>query len=563
MRTRRPEARSDEAIATEQAEARAADRAGDLDRAAHLATAWLRGLPPTAGLDQRCAAFRLHARVLRHRDDAASLASALDSAVNATRLARGAGVGPAELEIAACRLALGETARALGIARRWHDDPDPSLGAWAWAITGRAQLDDDPLASVPALHNAIAECRRGQDTATEHVVRIALAIALGRVGRVRDCAAVLSADRTHWDGSPGRRRLTVSYLLVAAGNALREGRVDRALAHLDEAEALVEACTGMPATEAELLRIRADCLLEWGQVPRAERARRRATRVMEQLPTAPAPAIDPAPVTSPPEPVLLSQGPSGAGRDDGPHRRLTGCLAMTSARIALRDRPGSPWLPSRRGRVRSPWGVERMLDEAARLGVTEEAEAVRVVECVEALAGLPGWERTEAFLLHRAGRLLTDAQVPVGLLAERLLRRCHVRVQFLPGMDMLRARAEIALAEVVARDPSRRDEALDLVVGGLTTLDAERFRMSRRDYRNTWLTEEVHPAHALAIELAVEHGRDDLAADLVVFSRASGIISPPDRDRPATEITLLPLPRLRYLDGARSSLGGEAECHYR
>lgn len=87
--------------------------------------------------------------------------------------------------------------------------------------------------------------------------------------------------------------------------------------------------------------------------------------------------------------------------------------------------------------------------------------------------------------------------------------------------------------------------------------------MQSYDLRRNWLHEEIHPAFNLAIELAHRCARNDIAADLVVFSRASGVPGPVgSTSSPGRETRLMPVPRLHYIDGSASLLGSGGECRF-
>ena len=104
---------------------------------------------------------------------------------------------------------------------------------------------------------------------------------------------------------------------------------------------------------------------------------------------------------------------------------------------------------------------------------------------------------------------------------------------------------------------SELDESLDLLVRGIQGLDEQRFQMLNRSHRDGWLTRWEHPAIARAIELA--SGTDAaLAADLITFSRVAGVLVPQD-DR---QVPLVPVPRLRYIDGTESRLGSAGSCNF-
>jgi len=49
-----------------------------------------------------------------------------------------------------------------------------------------------------------------------------------------------------------------------------------------------------------------------------------------------------------------------------------------------------------------------------------------------------------------------------------------------------------------------------------------------------------------------------LAADLITFSRVAGVLVPQD-DR---QVPLVPVPRLRYIDGTESQLGSTGSCNF-
>ena len=113
------------------------------------------------------------------------------------------------------------------------------------------------------------------------------------------------------------------------------------------------------------------------------------------------------------------------------------------------------------------------------------------------------------------------------------------------------------LDSLAGRPGLERDQALDLLVRGIQGLDEQRFQMLNRSYRDGWLTRREHPAVARAIELA--SGTDAaLAADLITFSRITGVLVP----RGERQVPLVPVPRLRYIDGTESRLGSTGSCNF-
>ena len=196
-----------------------------------------------------------------------------------------------------------------------------------------------------------------------------------------------------------------------------------------------------------------------------------------------------------------------------------------------------------------------LLRDLAALPQRDTEHAAVVVRLLDSLAGRPGLERDEALLLLEAGSLLAESGPEHHIAAERLLRRALVRLEFLEGTEQWLAQARVTLGQLLP--DSERDQALDLLVKGIQGLDEQRFQMLNRSYRDGWLTRREHPAVARAIELA--NGTDAaLAADLIVFSRIAGVLVPRD-DR---QVPLVPVPRLRYIDGTESRLGSTGSCNF-
>lgn len=510
----------------------AADLDGDLKAALAQANLLLARASKSGDLRGRVEALLAQARVLRHRGDPASLAHARSAADLASRLACLPGAdhdevlrGRTELECATCLVQGGSQAEGMKRAWDWRSAPEPRLAGWAWLVIGQALAlqRDRPSAAVAALANAVAEFQRGTRGNRVAGTKILLAETLADAGQL-DAASAVLGELSDWAGSEAPRRLRLGYLLALADVHYAQGDVQAAISAMhDEVNPLLNQCTDVEMSWIRYHERYAAYLRAWGQEVKAGKQGERATALRRRLIPAhgtPARPQGNPPIPAPPAPIRWADG--GAPRD----------------------------LPTR-------------VHEALR-GVRGPRAAQHVVELLEELQGVPDAERQEASLLVEVGERLADPTTAQHLHAERCLRRALVRLAWLPGTMLLRAQAQIALARVLAatEGPEKEcpEEALKLSLAAVQTLDEQRFRMSERQWRGNWLSKAIHPSFTLAIDLANRCGRVDLAADLIVFSRASGVLAPPSEDDRSGAVSLLPVPKLHYIDGETSELGSDSEC---
>lgn len=518
----------------------AADRAGNLDLARTLIRQHQRDLSFGASVTERIKAFEVEAKVLRHRNDAVSLGQACAAASHAVRLSRlpgaaggGSATALAELELASCLLACDRITEGAELASGWVATEDAAVAGWAWMLQGEADLArQDHFAAIASLLNALAEFRRGDHKFRESTTRIALAAAFDRVGRVDDAAQILQADAAIWSGAPEHRRISIAYQLVMAENQRSLGEIAAALKTLRKVRKLLKQCTGMHLARLRMHQQFADCLLEWGQDSQAARHTSDAHRIRGLIDGPDAP---PTRVGTPPPHAPKPAGRGKAPKDGPPNRPGDDVTQLT-----------------------------RLLDDARAPGLLNDAGVSMLLSQLARLHGKPGLERREATLLVETGEVLRCAGQVGWLAAERCLRRAQARIEHMMGMDIWSARASIELAHVL-RDTGSYQQALALARTGIAVLNAQRFQMAKRRFRKNWLQSEMHRGIDLAIELAVRCGDDALAADLIIFSRASGVLVPPmpdaedcDRD----DIPLRPMPRLIYVDGSESSLGDGARVRF-
>lgn len=509
-------------ISTDDLDWLSANLDGDLDLALSRARIAVLRAGQVGDVRQRIDALLILARMLRHRADPASLQEALSTAMIAARLTLLPSIGEgdllhgrAELESAACLVQGGRVAEGLERAWRWRDHPVARLAGWAWAVIGEALgLQDALSASVAAYANAVAEFQRWTRPNRESGTKIKLAEVLSRGGHVAAAAAVLD-ELADWRDNDPPARLLIEYYLALAEVQQAQGDIGAALETLDrQAWPLL-----VPRRALVALRIRchlrsAEYLTIWDQMDDAAEHARHAEELRRQLP-----------------------------------------LARRSAEQG--DRP----VPTRPGAKRlDQWdaGVERDITGEIRhaLKSVRHPEQIRhVFALLEAMQGQPDAERAEVSMLIEAGEKLAPPHVATSLYTERCLRRALVRVAWLPGMDLWRARGQLALARVLA-DAEQPKRALDLAVEAVQTLDEQRFKMRQRNFRSNWLQRSIHPSFELAIELAIRCGETEVAADLVTFSRAAGVIVASGEDGQH----LLPVPKLHYIDGAESTLGSGGEC---
>lgn len=502
------------------------DRAGRNDEAVEAIRHHQSGLLDRGGsLDEIVEAFRAEARIQRHRGDAVSLARACDAAGQAVLLSRLPAASrevaiPARLELAACLIGRGDPAGAETIAG-FRDHPDAGIAGWAWRLLGEAALlAERPFEAVAALLNAVAENQRGKDHHHEAGTRVLLLLAFSRAGHLEDADRLALRHGTPADaptGLPGIR-----FLLARAEHEHRAGRIGEALRSLEVAETRLGGTSGLGVLRRQLLTLRAGCLADWCQPDEADRLRTKAG-------TLPLPAHLDIAATTP---------RTARDRDARDATRWLG------------DQPRPGTAPGT-----DPQAVAALLRDLATLPRREAEHAAVVSRLLDSLAGRPGLERDEALLLLEAGSLLAESGPGHREAAERLLRRALARLKFLEGTEQWLAQARVTLGQLLP--DSEREQALDLLVRGIQGLDEQRFQMLDRSYRDGWLTRREHPAVARAIELASETDAA-LAADLIIFSRVAGVLVPRD----GQQVPLVPVPRLRYIDGTESRLGSTGSCNF-
>lgn len=499
------------------------DLDGDLDTALGRARLLLLQAGESGDPRRRIEALLSLARVLRHRADRASLEEAMSAATIATRLIRLPSIstddilrGRVELECASCLVQGGRVDEAQDRAWPWRDRPELRLAGWAWLVIGQAQAAQGSIsAAVAALANAVAEFQRGPRANRVVGTKIRLAETLCRGGFIDAAAAVLKEIR-EWSESRGARRLHADYFLVLAHVRYAQGDVGEAIQILTKRVGRrLASCRGTVALWERYHRQYATCLRMWEQTGKAEEQAREADELSLLLPTGESgKAPKPAPVP----------------RAAAPHRLATHRFPVQ------RD-------------------IEQEIHDALQ-GMRTDDHAYRVVALLEEIQGRPDGERAEVMRLIMAGEKMLA--IGAGLFAERCLRRALVRIVWLPGMELPRAQAQICLAKVLAG--AKPSEALDLLLHALQTVDEQRYLMTEKVWRGNWLRRKLHPAFELAIELATRCDRIEEAADLIVFSRASGIVTASgDSEKPGVP-RLLPVPRLHYIDGSVSVLGGGGEC---
>ena len=381
-----------------------------------------------------------------------------------------------------------------------------------------ALLAERPFEAVATLLNAVAENQRGKDKYHEAGTRVLLLLAFSRAGHLEDADRLALRYGAPSDAPQGL--LGIRFLLARAEHEHRSGRIGEALGTLKVAETRLGATSGLGVLRRELLTIRAGCLDDWCQPDEADRLRAEAGKL-------PLPAH-----------LATSANASHTLRDAQNATRWLGEIPHPGANTRT-----------------DPQAVAALLRDLAALPQRKPDHAAVVCRLLDSLAGRPGLERDEALLLLEAGSLLAESGPEHRVAAERLLRRALVRLEFLEGAEQWLAQARVTLGQLLP--DSERDQALDLLVRGIQGLDEQRFQMLNRSYRDSWLTRREHPAVARAIELA--SGTDAaLAADLITFSRVAGVLVPQD-DR---QVPLVPVPRLRYIDGTESQLGSAGSCNF-
>lgn len=521
-------------------------------------------------------AFLLKAQIFRHHDQSVSIASALDAASQAVRLSELAGFETtvrgqlAAVELAACLLAVGKPGQAIRVASDHLHSVDAVVASRAWSVTGHAHLQQgNPFRSVSALSNSVAELERCYDNARCHVRLLSLSHAFTAAGRIHDAQQILEKSKPQWSGEENQRRLSIHHRLLLANNYRCLGQIADALAALVEAEEFLSTCQGLEQLRTRLLITRAACLREWGQYDTAQEISHAASTLLNSLSNPPdvsqvlpaPPSLELAVPVNPctPTPHTTTSAPYLDLRedlDDELQRLHTRSASVTVS--AARDIPVS--------------GIDFAQDLVTEISLTPlstEDQLSFFIDSVYAALGAPGNERGEAQLLLDAGIALSKTSHSsiadaARQTAQRMLHGCLTRIRWLPGLDLVKGRALIALARITSSEIDAQ-RTLTLLVEGLQIIDSERIHMGSRLYRHNWLRAEVHPALAQAIELAAIHDRP-LAADLIVFSRNSGIVVP-DVARPGVfavgDVSLLPMPRLRYLNGDNSALGSDDHtCNY-
>lgn len=529
--------------------ARRLDLAGNLHGAHEHVVGHLRGSGRGQDSRRRSAAFRLQARILRHGEDPADLRMARDSASHAVRLANLAAsapgersVGLAELELAACLLSSDRHIQALGMAKGWLGHPDATVSGWAWALVGECHLETSRFfVAVADLQNALAEFARAGKQVRERSVRITLADALTRCGRLGDAASVLEQDRGYWSQPAAPTRIRIRYLLARAGNLHQLGRIAEALDNLEDAQALLGTCTGMDAVKVRLDQQFAACLTEWGQLDRAEGRRKKANGRLDRL----APRFD-GPREPPPPPSAPIAVDLGREHRTPDERRVNQDLVHSDeqlqARLARRLRDKATLSQRRLSAAALGSQVDLAINEAKG---SPKALTPRVAGQVARLHGVPGLERVEVGALVEAGALLRGLGTTSLLESQRLLRRAVERVRFLDGMELWEARALLELGRTLDA-MGESDRALECVLGGAGALHLERFAMRKRAFRDAWLRTELHPAFELGVRLALERNLPEVASEIIVFSRTAGFVAsgaPDIAGGDRTDLPFLPVPR--------------------
>lgn len=539
-------------------EALRADAAGDLVGAARIAEQVVLQASRRADVWRQVEALLLLARVSRHRRDATSLRRARDAAGVAVQVAGlphlradQALSTRAGLERAACLVESGRLDEGFAMAADVRDDDEAAHAGWAWTSMGQARLAQGRTReAIAALSNAVAEFERAPVRRRVFASRVRLATALTKAGHLEHGADILEADLEHWRTS-GRPRLQAEHHLALAESLRQRGRTAPARALLATVADLLGACTGMEAVVVRLHQQQASCDLDWYQSGTARRHVVAAERLRASLredagshrlvPAVPRPA------------AVLTLGSWTPHRSGGLHRDLEERALELSDAMASDARdaeaPESVLLGS--AMLATDAQVRGLVARARRSRTLDDGAIDDLLARLESLAAVPGAERQEVKLLVRMGELLRSLDRPRLVDAERLLRRALVRLARLPGMGLWQARSKVGLA-MVLRDDGRFEEALPHAIGGVEVLDAERFEMDARRLRSTW-GKHHNDAFDCAIDLAHRCGRTDIAADLIVFSRAAGVVT-------GSVTRLVPVPRLHYIDGTISTLGRGEGC---
>lgn len=540
-----------EMVSSVRAAVLAADAAGDLvgagEQAQRLVLAASRGGDVRAQID----ALLLLARVSRHRRDAVSLRWARDAAGVAVqltelpRLAADRGVrAAAALELAACLVAGGRHDEGFAIAGGHRSDVEAAIAGWAWTTMGQARLAQGRTReAVAALSNALAGFEREPGGRRAFTARVWLAVALTRVGDLEHGAGILEADLEYWRGS-GLVRLQVEHHLALAESLRQRGLTAQARTVLGTVADLLRPCMGMDAVAVRLHQQWAACDLDWHQTRAAQNHVIQAERIRARLMDA---GARPAALGVPRPSAVQELGARTPVPNGGPYRDLADAARELADTMAS-EVPDVAGVSAFGGAVALSLNAEvrGLIARARRSRSLDDDGAAVLFAQLESLGAVPDTERLEATLLVRAGELLHSLDESRSVGAERLLRRALVRLDRLPGMGLWRARAEVALA-MTLRDAGRPDEALPYALRGVETLDAERFEMDARRTRSTW-GKHQNAAFDCAIDLAHRCGRTDIAADLIIFSRAAGVVTESMK-------RLVPVPRLHYIDGTTSTLG--------
>ncbi|GAA3879379.1 hypothetical protein GCM10022275_29910 [Tessaracoccus defluvii] len=529
-----------------------ADRDGELDAALALAHQLQLAAGHDGGLSHRVEAFRLLARVRRHRGEPFA---ALESAGHAARLIRLPRLTTDErlaasvtLEVAACAVEAHDPSSAIGLAERWRHDDDPRLAARAWSVTGRALLErGDVDGAVSALCNAVAETERTPGHTDASWPRVLLGLALTRAAEARQAGRLLEEDLAAWAGG-NQRRLRIGHGLVLAENRVARGRIAEAWALLKQVRRDLAACTGLGAEERLLYRLRAECLAAWGQVAEARGE-------LSRIRTGDDGVTDHS-HSRPHAPVPPRASPFTLGTDAGQGSSPVALLSRSSSRSRLQALVDP-------ARSRDVERVRLILDDFATHRGTRTIEAASwLIAQIECLDGDPDEARAQAIAYVEAGAALRECRGgPFLLHSERALRRALTALGRLEGMGLWLARGRMELARTL-HAYGRMKEALDHALLGVQELDGVRFLMQTRRHRDTWTAAEIGPSMDFAIELAFTCGDTTVASDLIVFSRTAGIVAPHLRDAGEADIPLLPVPRLHYIDGGVSSMGSGGECRF-
>ncbi|WP_432558803.1 hypothetical protein [Granulicoccus sp. GXG6511] len=498
--------------------------------------------------------------ILRHTRDARQLRRARDAARVAVGLTGTPGLqtgtklsAHAELEFAECLVESGRLGSGIRAALRWRTDDDANIAGWAWTVLGKARFAQGRTPeAIGALSNAAAEFQRAPGVRRVYGSRVVLARALTKSGELRHGAELLEADLDYWSALGTPPRLRILHHLALVENRRLRGDIAEAHELLRSVQALLKSRAELEDLWIRFHQHAAFCALEWRQREEARKHFRLAEQARATLSEdgPDRPAVGVVPALSP----VQRLGAAHSVVD----RRLHDELALAADELAdgLGDAldavaPGQTHINAVellvREAERSVWPRSGPAPRPLQPGVVQE-----LIALLDDLTADPEDRRREAVLLVRAGEVLAAGAEP-NVAAERLLRRALVRLARLAGTELVEARASSALARVLRAD-GRPEDGLAHALRAVRTLDAERFEMGHERVRARWRKAQG-PAYELAIELAQQCDRPEIAADLIIASRAAGVVS-------ASGERLVPVPQLHYIDGSVSSLTGPGDCFF-